>query len=236
MKKQQNKKMQNKENVAIPTLEDLQQRFHAVPRFRDPNKREYVWFKADDVARVFGYSDFSDDLMYLINHLDRVCVGRQYYDLGGTMCGNSTYTNTTLGQECMSFLDQYKNVINQYGVAQVAERTRLPFCIKFKYWLYSTYTLTTIGDEPILRDLEIIDDGSCIIEARKTPKTKQTVETNNDNEKKYVTHEEQNAFNIEYEREITKRLEIEKNFQLEMHKLEVYHHEIDHPKLCCIIL
>ena len=55
--------MQNIENVVIPTLEDLQRRFHAVPCFRDPNKREYVWFKADDVAQVFGYSDFSDDLM-----------------------------------------------------------------------------------------------------------------------------------------------------------------------------
>ena len=55
--------MQNTDNVIIPTLEDLQQRFHAVPRFRDPNKREYVWFKADNVTQVFGYFDFSDDLM-----------------------------------------------------------------------------------------------------------------------------------------------------------------------------
>ena len=27
--------MQNSDNVSIPTLEELQQRFHAVPRFRD---------------------------------------------------------------------------------------------------------------------------------------------------------------------------------------------------------
>ena len=54
--------------------------------------------------------------------------------------------------------------------------------------------------------------------------------------KKYVTIEEQNAFNTEYECEIMKRLEIEKSFQLEMYKLEVCRLEIDHPKLCCIIL
>ena len=213
--------MQNTDNVVIPTLEDLQQRFHAVPRFRDPNKREYVWFKADDVARVFGYSDFSDDLMYTINHADRVCVNKHRYDLGGSGIGNCGYTNTFLGQECVSFLDQYKNVINQYGVAQVAQRTRLPFCIRFKYWLYSTYTLTTIGDEPILRDLEIIDDGSCIIEARKTPKSKHRTENKTkSNDPENGTNEEQSTFDIEYEREITKRLEIEKNFQLEMHKLD----------------
>ena len=173
--------MQNTNNVVIPTLEDLQQRFHAVPRFRDPNKREYMWFKADDVARVFGYSDFSDEMMYSIHFSDRVCLGGHYYNLGGTG-GNKTYCGSSLGEQCASLLGQYKNVINQYGVAQLAQRSRLPFCIRFKYWLYSTYTLTTIGDEPILRDLEIIDDGSCIIEARKTPKSKQKTENVNETE------------------------------------------------------
>ena len=81
-KQKTQKKMQNTDNVVIPTLEDLQQRFHAVPRFCDPNRREYMWFKADDVARVFGYSDFSDeDLMYSINHGDRVCPGKKKYNI-----------------------------------------------------------------------------------------------------------------------------------------------------------
>ena len=202
--------MQNTDNVIIPTLEDLQQRFHAVPRFRDPNKREYMWFKADDVARVFGYSDFNDDLMYSILYADRVCVDRYRYNLCSTIAGNTKYTNTFLGQECVPFLDQYKNVINQYGVAQVAQRTRLPFCIRFKYWLYSTYKLTTIG-EPILRDLVIIDDESGIIRTR-TQRTENVTEQN--------TNEEQSICDIEYERELTKRLEIEKKYEIEMRKLE----------------
>ena len=37
-----------------------------------------------------------------------------------------------------------------------------------------------------------------------------------------------NICDIEYEREITKRLEIEKNFQLEMRKLDLRRLEIDH--------
>ena len=68
--------MQNTENIVIPTLKGLQQCFHAVPRFSDPNKREYVWFKVDNVVKVFEYSDFSDDLMYMINRADRLCVDR----------------------------------------------------------------------------------------------------------------------------------------------------------------
>ena len=116
--------MQNTKNVVIPTLKDLQQCFHAIPHFCDPNKHEYAWFKADDVAQVFGYSDFSSDLMYMINHGNKVCVDRRYYDdLCGTVPGNKTYTNTSLGQECVSFLDEYKHVINQYGVAQLVQCT-----------------------------------------------------------------------------------------------------------------
>ena len=99
--------MQTSANVTIPTLEELQQRFHAVPRFRDPNKREYMWFKADDVARVFGYSDFNDELMYTIDYANRVCVSKYYYNFGGDH-GNTIYSNTCLGQDCVSFLNQYK--------------------------------------------------------------------------------------------------------------------------------
>ena len=129
--------LQNIENVKIPTLEDLQQRFHAVPRFRDPNKREYVWFYADDVARVFGYSDFNEDLMYSIPYVDRVCPGTNIYKSinGGTKAGNKEHSYGDLGPECRPFLEKYKNVINQFGVAQLVKRTRLPFNIRFCYWL-----------------------------------------------------------------------------------------------------
>ena len=158
--------MQTSANVTIPTLEELQQRFHAVPRFRDPNRREYMWFKADNVARVFGYTDFNNELMYTIDYATRVCVSKYYYNFGGDH-GNTSYCGSFLGEQCQSFLTQYKNVINQYSVAQLAQHARLPFCIRFRYWLYSTYILTTIGEEPVLRDLEIIDDASFIINARK---------------------------------------------------------------------
>ena len=97
--------------------------------------------------------------------------------------------------------------------------------------MYSTYTLTTIGDEPILFDLEIIDEGSCIIEARKTPKTKQQTENvikNNKTENITKQVEISSTHDIEYELELTKRLEIEKNFQLEMRKLDLRRLEIDH--------
>ena len=114
--------LQNIENVKIPRLEDLQQRFHAVPRFRDPNKREYVWFCADDVARVFGYSDFNEDLMYSIQYVDRVCSGKHIFNITG-VSGVMKYNNNSLGPECSPFLEKYNNVINQFGVAQLVKRT-----------------------------------------------------------------------------------------------------------------
>ena len=103
--------LQTTKNVKIPTLEELQQRFHAVPRFRDPNKREYVWFHADDVARVFGYSDFNEDLMYSVQYADRVCPGKKIYR--GVHCQMDEQGSHHLGPECQPFLQQYKNVINQ---------------------------------------------------------------------------------------------------------------------------
>ena len=213
------RKMQNLENVSIPTLEELQQRFHAVPRFRDPNRREYMWFQADDVARVFGYSDFNNDLMDSMNFIDCFCYGRK--NVSGT---NMDYG--FLGEECRPYLVKYKKVINQFGVAQLAQRSRLPFCIRFKYWLYSTYSLTELNSEPILRDLEIIEDGSCVIEARIAPKLKHTATVNKTEETESSTTE--HVFHdIEYERELTKRLELEKNFQLEMCKLDLRRLEID---------
>ena len=220
--------MQSSDNVTIPTLEDLQQRFHAVPRFRDPNKREYVWFRADDVARVFGYSDFSDDLMNSIPYVDRVCPGKPRFNITG-VGGNREYDNGYLGPECRPFLEKYNNVINQFGVAQLVKRTRLPLNIRFRYWLYSTWTLTEsdMSKEPVLRDLEIVNDGSCVIEARKKSKQKQLVkkyEQTSDTEETI----EKCSHNIEYEREVTKRLEIEKNFQLEMRKLDLRRLEIDY--------
>ena len=221
--------MQNSDNVSIPTLEELQQRFHAVPRFRDPNKREYMWFHADDVARVFGYSELSEELMYTINPIDRVWLGK--YKYLGVNQGQS-YENTSLGPECTGFLGTYKKVLNQFGVSQLAQRSRLPFRLRFKYWLYSTYSLTELNNEPILRDLEILEDGSCIIEAIKGAKTKDVIK------KVKITDEEQGvrtetvmsqvSHDIEYERELTKRLEIEKNFQLEMRRQDLRRLEIDH--------
>ena len=219
------RKMQNLENVSIPTLEELQQRFHAVPRFRDPNRREYMWFQADDVARVFGYSECTETLMYTVHHEDRVWPGKlMHYGFNSVQI--KQYDINSLEPECSAFLTQSKKVINQFGVVQLAQRSRLPFCIRFKYWLYSTYSLTELNSEPILRDLEIIEDGSCVIEARKAPKLKHTVKVNKTEESESSTTE--HVFHdIEYERELTKRLELEKNFQLEMCKLDLRRLEID---------
>ena len=65
----------------------------------------------------------------------------------------------------LPILEKYKNVINQFGVAQVVKRTRLPFNIRFRYWLYSTWTLTEsdMSKKPVLHDLEIVNAGSCVI-------------------------------------------------------------------------
>ena len=219
--------IQNTKHVKIPTLEELQQRFHAVPRFRDPKKREYVWFHADDVARVFGYSDFNEDLMYSIQYADRVCPGKKIYR--GVHCQMDEQGWHHLGPECQPFLQQYKNVINQFGVAQLVKRTRLPFNLRFRYWLYSTWALTEsdMSKEPVLRDLEIVNDGSCVIEARKQTKTKLVVKRNEHTPSPQETTE-CSSCDIEYEREVTKRLEIEKNFQLEMRKLDLRRLEIEH--------
>ena len=107
-----------------------------------------------------------------------------------------------LGEQRVSFFNQYKNVINQYSVAHLAQRTRLPSCIRFKYWLYSTHKVTTNDD----------------------------TETTQNNETENITKEipTSSKHNMEYEREITKRLQIEKNFQLEMRKLDLRRLEINH--------
>ena len=216
--------IQNTKHVKIPTLEELQQRFHAVPRFRDPNKREYVWFHADDVARVFGYSDFNEDLMNFIHYGDRVCVGKKYW----VSCGKGYYTYNSLGPECQPFLHKCDNVINQFGVAQLAKRTLLPLNLRFRYWLYSTWTMTDSDvKEPVLHDLEIVNDGSCVIEARKQTKTKLVVKRNEHTPSPQETTE-CSSCDIEYEREVTKRLEIEKNYQLEMRKIDLRQREIEH--------
>ena len=116
--------------------------------------------------------------------------------------------------------------MNQYGVAQLAERTPFPLCIRFKYWLYGTYGLTesTINNEPRFRDLKIIHDTL----TQQNIQTKETLykneATQTENTQNHVAHD------IEFEREITKRLEIENNFQLELRKLELRRFEIEQHK------
>ena len=94
-----------------------------------------------------------------------------------------------------------------------------------------TYGLTEsmINDEPRFRYLEIIHDSLCIIETQQNKNIKETLYKNEarqtynlENTQNYVTH------NIEFEREITKRLEIEKNFELELQILELGRFEIKH--------
>ena len=84
-----------------------------------------------------------------------------------------------------------------------------------------------MSKEPVLRDLEIVNDGSCVIEARKQTKTKLVVKRNEHTPSPQKTTE-CSSCDIEYEREVTKRLEIEKNFQLEMRKLDLRRLEIEH--------
>jgi len=64
--------MENTDNIVLPTLEQLQQRFDEVPRLRASGKPEYVWFKADDVATVFGFSGLSKELLHSIKNMDRM--------------------------------------------------------------------------------------------------------------------------------------------------------------------
>ena len=127
-----------------------------------------------------------------------------------------------------TFLEKYKKVLNQFGVSLLSQRSRLPFRIQFKYWLYSTYSLTELKNEPILRDLEIVEDASCVIEARKTPKLKHIVTSVNKTKEMDETVPEGHVLHdIEYERELTKRLELEKNFELEKYRLDIRRLEID---------
>ena len=66
--------MEHTDNKVLPTLEQLQQRFDEVPRLRASGKPEYVWFKADDVARVFGFSGLSKELLHSIKYVDRMSM------------------------------------------------------------------------------------------------------------------------------------------------------------------
>ena len=134
--------MQNSDNVTIPTLEELQQRFHAVQRFRDPNKREYVWFHADDVARVFGYSDFNEELKYYINHVNRVCVGKPIYE--GIPVVVRAQSRDSLGPECNSILDKWYNVINGgivYYYSTIVASNEQREKGRFKPWCFQIFSL-----------------------------------------------------------------------------------------------
>ena len=125
------KNMEHSDNTVLPTLEELQRRFDAVPRFCAPCKCEYVWFKADDAARVFGFNALSAEILHSINKTDRMTL---QFD---SPCGNF-HNHCSYGPEYQEFITKHRNVINQYGVAQLAQRTRFPLHIRFKYWLYST--------------------------------------------------------------------------------------------------
>ena len=212
--------MEHTDNKVLPTLEQLQQRFDEVPRLRASGKPEYVWFKADDVARVFGFSGLSKELLHSIKNTDRMS-----YTFSVTAYENYN----SYGPDFQEFYTKHRSVMNQYGVAQLAERTPYPLCIRFKYWLYGTYGLTesTINNEPRFRDLEIIHDSSFIIETQQKETLYKNEATQTDNfeiTRNYVTHD------IEFEREITKRLEIENNFELELRKLELQRFEIEQHK------
>jgi len=210
--------MENTDNIVLPTLEQLQQRFDEVPRLRASGKPEYVWFKADDVARVFGFSGLSKQLLHSIKNTDRMSMplGVEHFQKN---CNS-------YGLDFQEFYTKHRSVMNQYGVAQLAERTPFPLCIRFKYWLYGTYGLTesTINNEPRFRDLEIIHDTLTqhITNTKKALYKNEATQT--ENTRNYVTHD------IEFEREITKRLEIENNFQLELRKLELRRFEIEQHK------
>ena len=212
--------MEHTDNKVLPTLKQLQQRFDEVPRLRASGKPEYVWFKADDVARVFGFSGLSKELLHSIKNTDRMS-----YTFSVTAYENYN----SYGPDFQEFYTKHRSVMNQYGVAQLAERTPYPLCIRFKYWLYGTYGLTesTINNEPRFRDLEIIHDSSFIIETQQKETLYKNEATQTDNfeiTRNYVTHD------IEFEREITKRLEIENNFELELQKLELRRFEIEQHK------
>ena len=213
--------MKNSDNIVLPTLDELQERFNEVPRLRASGKPEYVWFKADDVARVFGFSCLSKELLHSIKYVDRMSMAL------GVESFQKNYNS--YGPDFQEFYTKHRSVMNQYGVAQLAERTPFPLCIRFKYWLYGTYGLTesTINNEPRFRDLEIIRDKSCIIETQQKETLYKNEATQTDNleiKQHTVSHD------IEFEREITKRLEIENNFELELRKLELRRFEIEQHK------
>ena len=114
--------MENTDNKVLPTLEQLQQRFDEVPRLRASGKPEYVWFKADDVARVFGFSGISAHLLHSIKNMDRMSMPFSV----------TAYENyTSYGPDFNEFYTKHRSVMNQYGVAQLAERTPYPLCIRF---------------------------------------------------------------------------------------------------------
>ena len=115
------KNMEYSDNTVLPTLDELQQRFDKVPRFRASGKCEYVWFKADDVARFFEFSGLSAELLHSIKNTDRM-------SFTFSITGFENYTS--YGPEFYEFYTKHKkSVMNQYGIAQLAEHTPFPLCI-----------------------------------------------------------------------------------------------------------
>ena len=89
------KNIENSDNTVLPTLEQLQQRFDEVTRFGDPSKHENVWFKADDVARVFGFSNLSTYLLKTLHLFDKIDMNLDKIE--------NVYDWTSFGQQYKPF-------------------------------------------------------------------------------------------------------------------------------------
>jgi len=88
----------------------------------------------------------------------------------------------------------------------------------------TSLTESTINNEPRFRDLEIIHDSL----TQQITNTKETLYKNEATQTEITQNYE--VHDIEFEREITKRLEIKNNFELELRKLELRRFEIEQHK------
>ena len=183
----------------IETLEQLQQEFDKVPRFRDD--KGTTWFAACYVLRLLGlFETFCSECIKLLSDVD--CMRIPYDNI---LSRSHLYQIIVPGFE--NKCNGCDVWISTYAVSSLTERARLPFPVTFQYWKYTCMLHTT--PQPV--DFVLKDT---VFENTVPPPPPST-----------PTEEEDDSddTDIYYEREVTKRMKFDKRFEYTMLKLKLEH-------------
>ena len=185
--------------MSILNINQLQETFDKVPRFRDENIR-YTWFSAYHVFRICDIKNVSGihATMQMYNTLKE-----NYTTFHFNKHNNAKRKVVFLVKQGFSENETYGGYfLNQYAVTFLIERAQFPFGVVFQYWKYNACNHHV---QPVPVDFAL----------RRTLVTSNTsVETLDDSSCSTTQRDEH---------EITTRRQIEKSFEYHMLKLRLIH-------------